>query len=140
MQEFSTIDIVLALLVCLLIIALLMLAAVNRKLRLRLADHLTEAHKNMASAENSLRALQLQYDSNMEFQKNLSEAELTTRLQRSRLTTQHAKDLTSTPERYQYVRSLAATGMGAEEIAAILSISSQEAEQLVKLSQLGKSA
>lgn len=121
-------------------IILLLLALIVRFWRLtgRLRRQLAEALANQQSAEQSLRLLEQQYSQNLEFQKSLSEAELTTRLQRSRLASQHGRDLTSTPERYGYIRSLAAKGMSAGEIAAILSISSQEAEQLVKLSQLGK--
>lgn len=122
------------------VIALALAALLYRYWRLtgQLRRQLAEALANQQQAEQSLHLLQQQYSHNLEFQKNLSEAELTTRLQRSRLTTQHARDLSSTPERYGYIRSLADKGMGAAEIAAILSISSQEAEQLVKLSQLGK--
>lgn len=123
-----------------LVIILVLVVLIVRFWRLtgQLRRQLAAAQANQQSAEQSLRLLEQQYSHNLEFQKNLSEAELTTRLQRSRLATQHGRDLTSTPERYGYIRSLAAKGMGAGEIAAILSISSQEAEQLVKLSQLGK--
>ena len=40
------------------------------------------------------------------------------------------------PERYRYVHRLAESGMAAEEIAEVLSISGHEARQLVNLARL----
>ena len=42
------------------------------------------------------------------------------------------------PGKYRYVASLASRGMGAVEIADVLGISPREAEQLVKLAQVGR--
>lgn len=104
----------------------------NDKLKLELAT-VTE---NLTLTQESLKSLKAKYTQTIEFQKKLSEAELTTKLQQPRLSAQHQSDRQQAPERYQYVRTLAKEGMDAEEIAKILSISKQEAEQLVTLSKL----
>ena len=100
----------------------------SRKLRVAL-EKLASAHEEMQEREQREQESQA-------FQKNLTEAELTTRLQQPRLTGRHQYDRVNVPERYHYVRSLAEKGMEASEIAAILSISTREAEQLVNLSRL----
>lgn len=42
------------------------------------------------------------------------------------------------PERYRHVATLADKGLGAEEIAEVLQVSSDEARQLVKLSEVAR--
>lgn len=71
----------------------------------------------------------------LSFAADLSQAEITTRLQTSRLD-QQTNALASSPERYNYVGALTESGMGPENIANLLSISAQEAEQLVTLSRI----
>ncbi len=77
-------------------------------------------------------------EQNRSFSNDLREAdEATARLQLSR-SSYHARAATaSIPERYQYIRSLTGRGTKAAEIAALFSISKEEAEQLVTLSQMG---
>ena len=101
----------------------------------KLSTKLSGALEKLANAHNEMQQLEQRYQETLLFQKNLNEAELTTRLQQPRLSAQHGRH-SSAPERYLYVRSLAQSGMEAEEIATILSISTQEAEQLVNLSRL----
>lgn len=103
-----------------------------------LSRKLAVALEKLATAHSDLQNMDQRYKETVEFQKNLSEAELTTRLQQPRLSTQHSLGRVSAPERYLYIRSLAQNGMDAKEIAAILSISTQEAEQLVNLSRLAQ--
>jgi hypothetical protein len=76
-------------------------------------------------------------EQNHSFSKNLREAdEATTRMQMS-TSSYHARAATvSIPERYQYIRSLSGKGTEATEIATLFSISQQEADQLVTLSQI----
>jgi len=105
-----------------------------------LSKKLAIALEKLATAHASLQEMDERYKKTIEFQKNLSEAELTTRLQQPRLAAQHSLGRVSAPERYLYVRSLAQNGMDAKEIAAILSISTQEAEQLVNLSRLAQTS
>jgi len=104
-----------------------------------LSKKLAVALEKLAKAHSDLQEMDQRYKETVEFQKNLSDAELTTRLQQPRLSAQRSLSKTNAPERYLYVRSLAQNGMSAKEIAAILSISTQEAEQLVNLSRLAQS-
>jgi hypothetical protein len=99
-----------------------------------------DLQQKLTAATTDLQALQKKYQESLDFQKNLSEAEITTRLQQPRLSIQLGHSRSEAPERYLYVRSLAQNGMSAEEIASVLSISTQEAEQLVNLSKLASIA
>jgi hypothetical protein len=92
-------------------------------------EALTEVHKKLA-------ILQEKDKNQNDFNNSLNQAEITTRLQKSRLSAQNYTRNMSPPERYRYVHSLAGNGMSSQEIASILSISVQEADQLVTLSRL----
>lgn len=86
------------------------------------------------SAENEkLRQVEKRFQS---FQADLNQAELTTRMQHSRMDAGRSTQTTRTPERYRYVHSLASRGIGSADIASILAISPREADQLVALAQL----
>ena len=98
--------------------------------------------KNMI--DDKTRSVSAQYqqlkdkvEQNHSFSKNLREAdEATTRMQMS-TSSYHARAATvSIPERYHYIRSLSGKGTKAAEIAALFSISQDEADQLVTLSQI----
>jgi hypothetical protein len=97
---------------------------------------LDETGETLADLRKKLSELQEKDNQYKEFQDTLNQAEITTRLQKSRLSTQHYNRSMSAPERYRYVHSLAANGMSSEEISKVLSISIHEAEQLVNLSRL----
>jgi hypothetical protein len=71
------------------------------------------------------------------FSASLKAATLTTDLQRPRLENM-AKIDKQPPEKYRIRGKLASQGMGADEIAAILSISPIEASQLLSLSNMAK--
>jgi DNA-directed RNA polymerase specialized sigma24 family protein len=71
------------------------------------------------------------------FSVSLKTASLTTGLQRPRLETM-AKIDKQPPEKYRILGKLASQGMDAEEIAAILGISSIEAGQLLSLSTMAQ--
>ncbi|SHO50747.1 hypothetical protein [Desulfopila aestuarii] len=114
------------------------LSVYYRRKAATLSRKLSVALEKLAVAHAELQDLDQRYQETVEFQKNLSEAELTTRLQQPRLSAQHVLGQVNAPERYLYVRSLAQNGMDAKEIASILSISTQEAEQLVNLSRLAQ--
>ncbi len=103
-----------------------------------LSGQLVEVSGNLESIQHNLRELQQKYGQSLEFNQNLSDAGITTRLQSSRLSLQTRPDAPEAPERYRYVHRLAGSGMAAEEIASVLSISSYEARQLVSLSRLGQ--
>ena len=67
------------------------------------------------------------------FDDNLRMAELTSKLQRPRLTMQQSGYSPVAPERYRYIQSMVEKGMNAEEIASMLSMSLQETTQIVTL-------
>ncbi|MDY0389338.1 nucleoside transporter family protein [Desulfobulbus oligotrophicus] len=71
------------------------------------------------------------------FKTSLKIASLTTGLQRPRLENLAKLDK-QPPEKYRILSKLALQGLGAEEIAAILDISTVEAVQLLSLSQVAK--
>lgn len=66
------------------------------------------------------------------FAASLSQAAITTKLQRTRIELQSGAR-SGPPEKYTFFSSLVAKGMNAEEIAEILDISTTEASQLVQL-------
>jgi hypothetical protein len=70
------------------------------------------------------------------FAADLDQAELTTRLQYPRLRDYGAIAERTAPERYRYAHRLSQSGMEAEQIASMLTISQHEAKQLVYLSRL----
>ena len=87
--------------------------------------------------ENAHEDLQNKQQQNQIFKSSLQEAEITTNLQEPRLSLQKATHTKhNNKDKYQFIQSLSGSGMAAEEIAKVLSISSNEAEQLVNLSKL----
>jgi biopolymer transport protein ExbB/TolQ len=109
---------------------------VFKKKAARQAKLLDETGETLAELRKKLSDLQEKDSQYKEFQDSLNQAEITTRLQKSRLSMQQYNRSMSPPERYRYVHALAANGMSSEEISKVLSISIQEAEQLVNLSRL----
>lgn len=101
-----------------------------------LAGRLSEITGSLEDIRNSYGDLQERYRSSLEFQQNLSEATITTRLQAPRLAVRSRPEAMDAPERYRYVHRLAESGMAAEEISEVLSISGHEARQLVNLARL----
>jgi len=106
----------------------------------RKADHqekrLRKAEGTLADFEQKIHNLEERGHAYNAFQESLNLAEITTKLQKSRLSAQEYNHNMSPPERYRYVHSLAAGGMSSQEIASILSISIHEADQLVNLARL----
>lgn len=101
-----------------------------------LAKKLAKTEKHLEQLENDWSALMSEHSRVKEFQNSLGEAELTTRLQQPRLNAEEKNSSGNTPEKYRYIRSLHEKGMDAQEIASILNISTQEAEQLVSLAKI----
>ena len=103
------------------------------------AKLLAETNETLTEVRQKLTRLQEKDQKSNDFNKTLNQAEITTRLQKSRLSAQDYNRSMSPPERYRYVHSLAANGMSSHEIASVLSISIHEADQLVNLSRLAHS-
>ena len=92
-----------------------------------------ECFESLSAENEQLRQVEKRFQS---FQADLSQAELTTRIQHSRIDAGRSPETMRTPERYRYVHSLAEKGIGSTDIASILAISPREADQLVTLAQL----
>lgn len=135
-MDHNTFAIIVALSALLLTSLALALAIYYRRKNAKLAGELSQALEKLALAHADMQELQQRHQDSLDFQKNLTAAELTTRLQQPRLSAQHGYAHVTAPERYLYVRSLAQNGMSAREISDILAISTQEAEQLVNLARL----
>lgn len=104
---------------------------------------ITEQSALLASQKSSLEALQDKLNQTQEtknreldFQKNLKQAEVTTELQKSRSTLVKNHSKLKTPERYQYFQSMLQSGMHTQEMSSALGMSTTEITQLLKLSKI----
>lgn len=129
-------DFLLPSLLCLSLLTIFILIFVFRRKSHVLSTKLISTENELRKTETELCELKSRLESTIEFQKSLKDAEITTKLQKTRLSAQTVATSIKTPERYRYVKSLADSGMAAEEIAGVLSISPHEAAQLVTLSRL----
>jgi len=117
------------------IIALLRLLLLFRENRL-LSEQLTKTTVSLDRACRERDRLQNEQQREPAFAKNLHEAGITTELQQPRLNAQSALSKATIPEKYSFIASMTQKGMNGEEIASLLSISREEAEQLVSLSRI----
>ena len=124
--------------------ATLLLLVISMINLLRYRNKYSHLCRQQNMIDEKTRAVSIQYqqlkdkiERNRSFSNDLREADqATARLQLSR-SSYHARAASaSIPERYHYIRSLTGSGTKAAEIAALFSISKEEAEQLVTLSQM----
>lgn len=101
-----------------------------------LQKQLTETGNSLEQAKEELHELRKKHDKILQFQNSLAAAELTTQLQRPRLSAQTSATDNQPPEKYRLVHSLAKKNMSIDEIASFLAISCHEAQQLVTLAKL----
>ena len=113
--------------------------AVFRKKRQALLAQIDQASENHLLAEQKCSELEKRFAQSKAFQRNLAEADLSKRLQNPQQTANNPKH-NSTPERYQYASSLIHQGMKAEELSRVLSLSLEEARQLVALASINKTS
>ena len=106
------------------------------KNRRRLQTQLRQTRQQLTRTADELSTLRSQQAQARQFQQNLHQAELGNRLQQPVASRNMAAS--ATPERYQYARSLIASGMEAQQLAGALSLSRQEAEQLVLLARISQ--
>ncbi len=109
-----------------------------RRLLIRDRTKLGEALIALECAAAELEKLRQMQKRFQNFKANLSQAELATKIQQPRLELSRKNGELRTPERYQYIHSLAEKGINASDIASILTISNQEADQLVALANLSR--
>jgi len=109
-----------------------------RKLLIRERTKLVETFTALDCAAAELEKLRQTQQRFQNFKTNLNQAELATKIQQPRLELSRKNGELRTPERYQYIHSLAEKGINASDIASILTISNQEADQLVALANLSR--
>lgn len=108
----------------------------NKQLALKMDDLQKEYYQLL----NRYEEMEDKLDSAKSFNESLKSAEVTTNLQKPRLQVQSSTTTTKQPkDKYQYIQSLSGSGMAAEEIGNVLSISSHEAQQLMNLAKLANS-
>ena len=111
-----------------------------RKNNTLLSKQLSEATIRLEKQGKKLNDIKVRRNDIKGFQNTIDNAELTTKLQSTRLKAAHASGSETSsfhvPEKYSYIRSLSEKGMTSDEIASVLSISPQEASQLVTLTMI----
>ena len=121
------------------VVALFKYLSVKKKNQL-LSTQLTETATILERQERKINDMKFKNRDNKKFQTSIDTVELTTRFQSTRLKAAHASSSETSsfhaPEKYSYIRTLSEKGMDADEIAALLSISPQEASQLVTLAMI----
>ncbi|MGL1931432.1 MAG: hypothetical protein OCC45_06685 [Desulfotalea sp.] len=108
----------------------------SNRAKSKLASQLHQSKHELQEITSQLNDIEKELTEMKDFQSSIDKAEITTKLQSSRLDT-YDKGAT-TPEKYQYINNLTQQGMGADEVASILKISPQEAHQLVSLAKLAR--
>ncbi|KJR96319.1 MAG: hypothetical protein VR65_28600 [Desulfobulbaceae bacterium BRH_c16a] len=103
-----------------------------------LSRQLTETSNSLEMTRKNITALREKQLKADEFQSSLTDAALSTRIQKSRATFQSGDRNRTTPEKYCYIHSLAKKGLSSDEIAAVLTISTHEARQLVTLAKIAQ--
>jgi len=106
--------------------------------RTALTRQLKESTRRLKELNSDYSALKTEHDQLREFQRSLEYAESAAASQPVKSLVQGRKGYGVMPEKYRYIRSLSEKGMDAREIASILAISRQEAEQLVTLSKIAR--
>ncbi len=107
----------------------------QKKKILFLDNKIETLQRDLFQLEEKYTQLESKVETNQNFEENLKKASITTELQQSRLNV-HTSQPALPKERYQYIQSLSKSDMSEQDIADILSISLQEAQQLIKLSRL----
>lgn len=113
-------------------------AVVLKKENTLLAQQLTETSNSLELTRQNLATLREKQQKADEFHNSLANAELSTRIQKTRATGQQSDRHRTTPEKYCYIHSLAEKGLSPDEIAAVLTISTHEAKQLVTLAKIAQ--
>lgn len=109
-----------------------------KKENIMLSQQLTDTSNSLEMSRKNITTLQEKQLKVDEFQSNLTDAALSTRIQKSRAMFQSGDRNRTTPEKYCYIHSLAEKGLSSDEIAAVLKISTHEAGQLVTLAKIAQ--
>jgi len=93
--------------------------------------------KDFYTLEGKYEQLREKQTESVSLTESLKHAEVTTSLQTPRIhQNTFSKPTDNKKQKYQHLQSLSASGMAAEEIASILSISNHEAEQMLSLARI----
>lgn len=138
-MSFSLLLIVIPSALSVLLLVLLILIKKENKL---LSQQLTEMTISLELTRKQFKELQEKHDKMSEFHNSLQVAELTTKLQKPRLTVQNQSLNTAVKNspsgKYSNIQSMVQQGMSIEKIAAVHAISTHEAQQLVNLSKIAQ--
>jgi|GEM_PF-465834 len=118
-------------------LSIFMIFLVKKDNRL-LSRQLTETAVSVDQTRKLLLEIRDRQEKLDEFQDSLKMAALTTQLQKTRLQVQANDTDMVASDKYSSLQSLAQEGKSVEEIAATLTISTHEAQQLVNLSRLAQ--
>lgn len=138
-MTFSLTHLTLFILLVIIFVILIKYSLIKKDNKL-LSEKLYEANNIIEKQKKKLKEITVRHNEINNFKKSIDRAELTTMFQSSRLKTAHSiRSQTGSfnvPEKYSYIRSLTEKGMTPDEIATLLSISRQEASQLVTLTMI----
>lgn len=137
-MEHLDVSVFFAIIAFILLAVVLGQAIILKKANTLLSQQLTETSNSLEITRKNLATLQEKQKKLNEFQNNLSDAELSTRIHASLAIGTGTGRARTTPERYSYIHSLAGKGLSSEEIASVLTISSHEARQLVTLARIAE--
>ncbi len=98
-------------------------------------DNVQREHNQNLKRLTKLQGIEKQLSA---FKDELKKADTVTHLQKPRIKAQHSPEMLTIPDRYKYVHPLSHKGISSSDIASILTISSQEAKQLVTLANLAQ--
>ncbi len=137
-MEQLNVSILFPVVACILLAIALGKAISLKKANKLLSQQLTDTFNALEATRKNLVTLRESQQKLTEFHNNLTDAELATRIHKSRAPHAIGDRQRTTPERYGYVHSLARKGMSSEEIASVLTISTHEARQLVALAKIAQ--
>lgn len=135
-MEQLNVSVFFSIVTCILLAVVFGKAVILKRANTLLSQQLTETSNSLEITRRNLATLREKQQQLNEFQNNLSDAELSTRIHKSRGA--GTDRLRTTPERYSYIHSLAGKGLSSDEIASVLTISTHEARQLVTLARIAQ--
>jgi len=135
-MELYNITHILFIILFLLLAATLFKVVALSKSRHLLLQKLNDANDYVDRIREEYRVAEEETTTSNHFKKSLAVAELTTQLQKPRLSAEQSSSESLTPEKYRLVNTLVRKSMGFDEIASFLGISTHEAKQIITLSKL----
>lgn len=135
-ELFSINDTVIAIIASLLSLFLCIRSAHLKKIVEQRTIAIKRSEKNLEDALDRLAQLEENEKIAADFRNTLETAEMSTKIQTPRLQFNSSNHKPVIPDKYRYIHGLSQKGVDPEDIASILNISNNEAEQLVNLANL----